>query len=154
MSSKGSTTSTRPKGSRPLSRLARLALPALTRLTTAARSPERHTITDVSAHLAIEASGWLAAVLVVLAYGLTTLGRIAARSRTAYALNITGGLGLMINAAANSAWPSAALNLVWLGIAAAGWLRVFPRSARRRPCNPPRRRERPVTVDETVDASA
>lgn len=75
-------------------------------------------------HLAIEASGWLAAVLIVLAYGLTTVGRIAAG--TALALNIAGALGLMINAAANSAWPSGALNLVWLGIAAAGWFRGFP----------------------------
>jgi hypothetical protein len=78
-------------------------------------------------HLAIEASGWLGAALVVLAYGLTTLGRIAAGSRTSSTLNLTGGLGLMINAAANGAWPSAALNLVWLGIAAAGWSWISPR---------------------------
>jgi hypothetical protein len=74
-------------------------------------------------HIAIEVTGWLGAASVVLAYGLTTLAWISATSRWSAVLNFAGGAGLMINAAANTAWPSAALNLVWLCIAAAGWSR-------------------------------
>lgn len=82
---------------------------------------------ELLAHIAVEVTGWLGAALVVLAYGLTALGRIRATSRWSAVLNIAGGSGLMINAAANTAWPSAALNLVWLGIAAAGWSRSSQR---------------------------
>jgi hypothetical protein len=32
-------------------------------------------------------------------------------------MNITGALGFIINCTANGAWPSVALNVVWMGIA-------------------------------------
>lgn len=80
-------------------------------------------------NLAVEAGGWLGAALVVIAFAVTTLGWLPVTSRWSSALNIVGGIGLMINAAANTAWPSAVLNLVWLGIAAAGWYRTSMRPA-------------------------
>ncbi|MFC5731623.1 MULTISPECIES: CBU_0592 family membrane protein [Nocardioides] len=93
-------------------------------------TPREVDVTELPAHIAIEITGWLGAALVVLAYGLTTLGWIPATSRWSAVLNIAGGTGLGVNAAANAAWPSAALNLVWLCIAAAGWARSSSRLSR------------------------
>ena len=64
----------------------------------------------------IEAVGWLAALLILLAYVLISAGRIEARSLTYQLLNIFGATGFIINSGWNGAIPSAALNVIWLGI--------------------------------------
>jgi hypothetical protein len=67
-------------------------------------------MTTVSAVL-----GWTGAACLVLAYALLAAGRI--RTGCGYhLLNLAGSLGLAVNAASHRAWPSAALNLLWLGI--------------------------------------
>lgn len=64
----------------------------------------------------IEAVGWLAALLILLAYGLISAGKIEARSMTYQLLNIVGAAGFIVNSGWNGAIPSAALNVVWMGI--------------------------------------
>ena len=64
----------------------------------------------------IEAAGWLAALLILLAYILISAGRIEGRSLTYQLLNIFGAAGFVVNSGWNGAIPSAALNIVWLGI--------------------------------------
>jgi hypothetical protein len=65
----------------------------------------------------IELSGWTAALLILGAYGLLSFGKIQSRSALYQWMNIVGALGFVINCSWNGAWPSVALNVVWMGIA-------------------------------------
>jgi hypothetical protein len=69
-------------------------------------------------NLLIEVIGWLGAVLVLSAYGLLSAQRLSSRSVAYQVLNIAGSLGLVINTGWNGAIPSAAVNVIWLGIGA------------------------------------
>jgi len=64
----------------------------------------------------IEAVGWLGALLILLAYALLSTGRIEGRSRVYQWLNLVGAAGFIVNSGWKGAWPSAALNVIWLGI--------------------------------------
>lgn len=65
----------------------------------------------------ISLAGWSAAALILAAYGLLSFGKIQARSWIYQVMNILGAAGFIINCAYNNAWPSVALNVVWMGIA-------------------------------------
>ncbi|NNM76131.1 hypothetical protein HJG53_04305 [Sphingomonas sp. ID1715] len=67
--------------------------------------------------VAIEIIGWIGAGLILLAYLLLSAGRIPARSVIYQALNLLGAIAFVINSGWNGAIPSAALNVVWAGIA-------------------------------------
>ena len=71
-----------------------------------------------SDHLVIlvEIAGWTGAILILLAYVLLTLGRIQAQSVAYQAMNVAGAAGFIVNGCANGALPSAALNVIWMGI--------------------------------------
>jgi hypothetical protein len=64
----------------------------------------------------VSIAGWAAAVLILGAYGLLSFGKIEARSWIYQFMNIVGAAGFIVNCAYNSAWPSVALNVVWMGI--------------------------------------
>ncbi|MGH8132189.1 MAG: CBU_0592 family membrane protein [Steroidobacteraceae bacterium] len=66
--------------------------------------------------LAVEVIGWIAAVLIVAAYALLSAGRFTAESKWYHLMNILGAIGFVVNSGWNGAFPSAALNVVWLGI--------------------------------------
>lgn len=66
----------------------------------------------------IEMVGWIGAALVLLAYGLLSAHRLNSRSVTYQMLNIGGSIGLVVNTLWNGAIPSAAVNLIWMGIGA------------------------------------
>ena len=66
--------------------------------------------------LAIEIAGWAAAGLILAAYGLLTAGRLTAKSPAYHWMNVAGAAGFVINSGWNGAWPSATLNVVWMGI--------------------------------------
>jgi hypothetical protein len=74
--------------------------------------------------LFIEIAGWIAAALIISAYALVTSGRLQPRSAAYQLINLFGALGFIINSGWNGAIPSAALNVVWLGIATYGLLRL------------------------------
>lgn len=76
--------------------------------------------------LFLESMGWLGAALVVAAYGFVSYGLVDGRSKVYQALNILGSLLLAINTAWHHAWPSAAVNVIWMGIAV-GALALGPR---------------------------
>lgn len=67
--------------------------------------------------LLTEVAGWGGAGCLLLAYGLLSSGRLTAGVRFQL-LNLAGSGGLLLNGAAHGAWPSAALNLVWLAVGA------------------------------------
>jgi len=65
----------------------------------------------------IEIAGWTGTVLVLGSYALISAGKLQARSTLYQGMNLVGAVGLAINSGWNGAWPSAGLNVVWLGIA-------------------------------------
>lgn len=66
--------------------------------------------------LLIEVIGWAGALMILLAYGLLSTGRMSARTIPYHMLNIVGALCFVVNSGYNGALPSAALNVIWLGI--------------------------------------
>ncbi|MGH8170351.1 MAG: CBU_0592 family membrane protein [Steroidobacteraceae bacterium] len=67
--------------------------------------------------LLIEIVGWLGAAILIAAYGFVSYGLVDARSRAYQALNLVSGLLLAANSVWHRAWPSAAVNIIWAGIA-------------------------------------
>lgn len=66
--------------------------------------------------LFVEVAGWTGAVLILSAYVLLSLEKIAAKSVAYQMLNIAGAAGFIVNGVANNALPSATLNVVWMFI--------------------------------------
>jgi len=66
--------------------------------------------------LAIEVIGWIGATLIISAYALLSAGKVQGDSRTYHLMNIFGAIGFVVNSGWNGAYPSAALNVVWIGI--------------------------------------
>lgn len=63
-----------------------------------------------------EILGWLGALSILVAYGLSSLGKIEAQSYTFQILNFFGAFGMVVNARVNKAYPSYVLNLIWMAI--------------------------------------
>jgi hypothetical protein len=66
--------------------------------------------------IVIEVVGWGGAALILGAYALLSAGRLRAESSTYHLMNILGAAGFVVNSGWNGALPSAAMNLVWIGI--------------------------------------
>jgi hypothetical protein len=66
--------------------------------------------------IAVEIAGWIAAVLILAAYGLLSAGKLTGKSVAYQVMNIVGAIGFVINTTYNGAFPSAALNVIWVGI--------------------------------------
>jgi hypothetical protein len=64
----------------------------------------------------VGALGWAAAVALLVGYRLVTIGRVSGASVTYLVLNLFGSIGLGVSTAVAHAWPSAAVNVVWLGL--------------------------------------
>lgn len=71
----------------------------------------------------IEIVGWVAAVIIVGAYALLSAGRLDGKSALYHALNIVGAAGFVLNSGYNGAFPSAALNVIWICIGMFGLVR-------------------------------
>ena len=65
--------------------------------------------------LAMEVVGWIGAVLILTAYGLLTAGKLTGKSPAYQWMNVIGALGFIANSGWNGAWPSAILNVIWVG---------------------------------------
>jgi hypothetical protein len=66
--------------------------------------------------IAVEVIGWIGAALILGAYALLSAGRVKAESITYQLMNILGAAGFVVNSGWNGALPSAAMNVVWMGI--------------------------------------
>jgi hypothetical protein len=84
-------------------------------------------------NLLVEIIGWLGAALVLAAYGLLSARRLSSHSSAYQVLNVAGAVGLVINAGWNGAIPSAAVNVIWLGIGVHALLRLGRADDERRP---------------------
>lgn len=76
----------------------------------------------------VDAAGWSGAVGLLLAYWLVSTGRLDGRAVGFQLLNLVGAAGLCANGIYHGAWPSAALNVVWIGIGAAALARFRRRA--------------------------
>ena len=64
----------------------------------------------------VDLSGWMGALLILGSYAMLSFGKIQARSPLYQWMNMLGAVGFIVNCAWNGAWPSVALNVVWVGI--------------------------------------
>jgi len=69
--------------------------------------------------------GWVGAGCVLLAYLLLLRGRISADGSRYLSLNFLGSACLAVSTSVARAWPSAAVNLVWLAIGIVPLLRAW-----------------------------
>ena len=79
----------------------------------------------MSVLLVVEIAGWAGAVLILAAYGLLTAGRLTSKDASYQWMNVVGAVGFIVNSAWNGAWPSAILNIIWVGIGVVALLRMF-----------------------------
>jgi hypothetical protein len=77
----------------------------------------------------MEVVGWIGAILILTGYGLLSAGKLDGKSPLYQWLNVVGALGFIANSAWHSAWPSAILNVIWVGIGIVALVRIFGRRA-------------------------
>jgi hypothetical protein len=89
----------------------------------AGRSTSHHAFVDATV-IIVNVVGWIGMACLISAYALVTTGRILGPSLAFQLMNLVGGGSLMVNSAYYGAWPSAALNLVWVVIGTVGLTRA------------------------------
>ena len=78
----------------------------------------------------MEVVGWIGAILILTGYGLLSAGKLDGKSPLYQWLNVVGALGFIANSAWHSAWPSAILNVIWVGIGIVALVRILGRRTR------------------------
>ena len=78
----------------------------------------------MSVELLIAIVGWVGAVLILAAYFLLTAERLTARDPAYQWMNVVGAAGFIGNSGWNGAYPSAALNVIWVGIGLVALIRL------------------------------
>lgn len=71
----------------------------------------------MEAKLFIDIIGWIGSFEVIVAYALISQQKIKGDSHFYQWLNLTGAIFLIVNTVFYGAWPSAFINIVWVGIA-------------------------------------
>jgi hypothetical protein len=64
----------------------------------------------------VDVIGWIGALLILGAYALLSMGKLEGRSPIYQLMNVLGAAGFIVNSGWNGAYPSAALNIAWMGI--------------------------------------
>jgi hypothetical protein len=72
--------------------------------------------TLLSSLLIFDGLGWIGAVSVLVPYALVSTGRLSGTATSFRVLNIAGGVLLMLNAWYHTAYPSFAVNALWIAI--------------------------------------
>ena len=65
----------------------------------------------------IDIIGWIGGIEVLIAYGLISGKKVEQTSLLYHLLNFTGAILLIANTIVKGAYPSAFVNIVWVGIA-------------------------------------
>ena len=66
--------------------------------------------------LIVDIIGWIGSLLLIAAYWLVSKKKIAPESFTYHSLNVGGSLLLIVNTFYYGAFPSAAVNIIWVFI--------------------------------------
>lgn len=82
--------------------------------------------------ITIEVVGWVAAALMLSAYLLLTAGKVFASSRPYQWFNVLSGAGFIVNSGWNGAYPSAAINVIWMCIGLYGVAKISGTRSQRR----------------------
>ena len=69
--------------------------------------------------LLVDLLGWIGAALILTAYALVSARRLEGDALAYQLPNLVGGLLLVVNTVYYGAYPSTAVNAVWIGVA--GW---------------------------------
>jgi hypothetical protein len=75
----------------------------------------------------VDVAGWAGALALLSAYALVSASRVTGHGWTFQLLNLAGAVGLALNGAYHGAWPSAALNSIWLAVGAIALIRLHTR---------------------------
>lgn len=67
--------------------------------------------------VAINIAGWIGTILYLIAYGLVSAKKVEGDSWLYQGINFIAGILLIINTMYLKAYPSAGLNVAWVGIA-------------------------------------
>jgi hypothetical protein len=67
--------------------------------------------------LIVDISGWIGAILLLLAYGLVSRKKVAGDAISYQLLNAVGSIFLIVNSFYYKAYPSVAVNVFWISIA-------------------------------------
>jgi hypothetical protein len=78
----------------------------------------------VIVELLVAIVGWGGAILILAAYFLLTAGRLTAKDPAYQWMNVVGAAGFIVNSGWNGAFPSAVLNVVWVGIGLVALIRL------------------------------
>ena len=73
----------------------------------------------------MEVVGWIGGALILAGYFLLTAGKLDAKSPAYQWLNVVGAAGFIANSGWNGAWPSAVLNIIWVGIGVVALIGIF-----------------------------
>jgi hypothetical protein len=73
--------------------------------------------------LAMEVEGWTGGLVLICAYAMVSFGKVSAGGAAFQCLNLAGSLMLAANSAWHHAWPSASVNLIWIGVGIAALMR-------------------------------
>jgi len=68
-------------------------------------------------NLLVECAGWIGAGCVLIAYYLISTNKIDTGKPIYHWLNIFGAFGLILHTVYNAAYPSAFVNIIWIGVA-------------------------------------
>ncbi|MFA6445628.1 MAG: hypothetical protein WCW14_00035 [Candidatus Paceibacterota bacterium] len=72
-----------------------------------------------------EILGWYGVVAILLAYGFSNMDILSVHSPIYQILNLTGALGIVVDALDDKDYQPAVLNVIWAGIAIIALFRVF-----------------------------
>lgn len=65
-------------------------------------------------NIIVDVVGWIGSILLVIAYWLVSQNKVKAQSIKYQSLNIIGSIMLIVNTFYYSAFPSTALNVIWV----------------------------------------
>ena len=77
--------------------------------------------------LLMEVAGWIGAILILAGYALLTAEKVTSKSVSYQAMNVIGATGFIANGVWHKAWPSAILNVIWVGIGVAALIGIYAR---------------------------
>ena len=69
-----------------------------------------------TAKIIVDSLGWIGSISLITGYWLNSRGKISAQSFTYQMLNLVGGVLLIVNTVYYGAYPSSAVNGVWVFI--------------------------------------
>ena len=87
----------------------------------------------MNAAILIDSVGWVGAAALLWAYGMISAGKLKAASRTYQYANLFGSVFLFLNTVYYGAYPSSAVNVIWIGIAGFALFRISTRQHEKRP---------------------